>query len=90
MEDVVNLDGLWTSLLTGLSITEWSDSPLSYKLRIFENFQGPSFYIINVASRDKGAFRLVEIEKASLVDARLEACQVGGLIHFQLNLRSLS
>jgi len=37
VEDVVNRDGLWTSLLTGLSITEWSDSPLSYKLRVFEN-----------------------------------------------------
>jgi hypothetical protein len=37
MEDVVNRDRLWTSLLTGLSITEWSDSPLSYKLRVFEN-----------------------------------------------------
>jgi hypothetical protein len=35
-EDVVNRDGLWTSLLTGLSITEWSDSPLSYKLRAFQ------------------------------------------------------
>ncbi|KAI0272967.1 hypothetical protein BGY98DRAFT_1000415, partial [Russula aff. rugulosa BPL654] len=37
MEDIVNRDGLWTSLLTGLSITEWSDSPLSYWLRVFEN-----------------------------------------------------
>ena len=37
IEDVVNDDGLWTSLLTGLSITEWSDSPLSYQLRVFEN-----------------------------------------------------
>jgi hypothetical protein len=37
MEDVVDRDGLWTSLLTGLSITEWSDSPISYKLRIFDN-----------------------------------------------------
>ena len=37
MEDIVNRDGLWTSLLIGLSITERSDSPLSYSLRVFEN-----------------------------------------------------
>ena len=37
MENVVDRDGLWTSLLTGLSMTEWSDNPLSYKLHIFEN-----------------------------------------------------
>jgi hypothetical protein len=37
MEDVVNCDGLWTMLLTDLSNNEWSDSPISYKLRVFEN-----------------------------------------------------
>jgi hypothetical protein len=37
MEDVVNCDGLWTSLLNDLLITEWSDNPLSYRLRVFED-----------------------------------------------------
>jgi hypothetical protein len=37
MEDIVNRDGLWTSLLTGLSITEWSNIPFPYRLRVFEN-----------------------------------------------------
>lgn len=37
MEDIINRDGLWTNLLTGLSITEWSNSPLPYRIRVFES-----------------------------------------------------
>jgi hypothetical protein len=37
MGNVVNRDGQWTMLLMGHSNNEWSDSPVSYKLRVFEN-----------------------------------------------------
>ena len=37
VEDSVNHDGLWTSLLTSLPITESSESPLPFRFRVFEN-----------------------------------------------------